>query len=241
MCRRLIAALLFTLALALPATASAQAPDERAAARAFADITLPAAHEIAATTNALTIEFPTCKSQRRLARGTEAQQARMFEFIAAHEIAKLTRLLGPALTRTVTALDGVQTADPALQDGRAAWHSVRRMYARIATLSHTRLCPVMRDYVRSDYKPSRAMRRASRVFRVAMRWDTTEIDLAMAKAIKRMVALGVPAEQADGFDGEIAPAETPADSGAGKRDGKAARAAQAPAPSSPLASLIAAR
>jgi len=167
----------------------------------------------------------------------------MFEFVAAHEIAKLTRILGPALTRTVTALDGVQTADPVLQDGRSAWHSVRRMYVRIATLSHTRPCPVMRDYVRSDYTPSRAMQRASRVFRLAMRWDTTEIDLAMAKAIARMVALGVPAEQADGFDGEIEPAVKPEypGKGKGKRDGKAARAAQAPAPSNPLASLIAAR
>ena len=65
-----------------------------------------------------------------------------------------------------------------------------------------------------------------RVFRLAMRWDTTEIDLAMAKR-KRMVALGVPAEQADGFDGEIEPAEKPR-TRAGKRDSKPPSASPAP-------------
>jgi hypothetical protein len=39
--------------------------------------------------------------------------------------------------------------------------------------------------------------------RFAFGWDTTEIDRAQARAIERMIELGVPPEQADGFDGEI--------------------------------------
>jgi hypothetical protein len=88
------------------------------------------------------------------------------------------------------------------------------------------------------------MRRAARTYRIAMRWDTSSIDRAMAKAIERMIALGVTPENADGFDGELEPASKPddgEDKGNGKGKGKKARAAQAPAPSSPLASLIAAR
>jgi hypothetical protein len=230
MSRRLTAALLSTVFLALPAEASAQAPDESAAAQAFADITLPAAHEIASVQETIVFgDIPTCKARRRLARGTERQRERMMGFVAMQEIAAITRRMEPILARTLTALNAVPTADQVLIDGRGAWRSVRRMYSRFAAFPHMRICSVMRDYVRRDYKPTRAMRRALKLNRVGERWDTTAIDRAMAKATKRMIALGVSPEQADGFDGEIT------------RDESAARAAQAPAPSSPLASLIAAR
>ena len=49
--------------------------------------------------------------------------------------------------------------------------------------------------------------------RYKRRWDTTWIDRAMAKATKRMIALGVTPENADGFDGELEPAEKPEDDG----------------------------
>jgi hypothetical protein len=153
----------------------------------------------------------------------------------------------PTFARTTAVLDAVPTADPRLLDGREAWHRVQRMYARIAALEPERRCSVQRDYVRRDFNPTRALRSAQKMFRVAMRWDAAWIDCAMAKAIKRMLALGVTPEQADGFDGELEPASKPEDGsqGNGKRDGngkgRKARAAQAPAPSSPLASPIAAR
>jgi hypothetical protein len=75
----------------------------------------------------------------------------------------------------------------------------------------------MRDYVRGDFKPTRAMKRAATTYRIAMRWDTAWIDRAQAKAIERMIALGVTPANADGFDGELEPAEKPEDDG-GKRD-----------------------
>jgi hypothetical protein len=210
-------ALLAVLLLALvPATAAAQAPppDERAAAQAFADITLTAAHEIASIGETYAIsEPPSCKADRRLARGTERQRERFTEFFIAQEIGALTRAMTPTIERTAAALDGIATADPRLENGRLAWHRVARMYARIAKLPRARVCSVMRDYVRADYKPTPEMRRAAKTYRIAMRWDTTWIDRAQAKAIKRMVALGVAPEHADGFDGELEPAEKPGDGG----------------------------
>jgi len=244
MSRRWTPALLSALLLALvPQTAAAQAPapDERAAAQTFAAITLPAAQEIASISIAHAItEPPSCKADRRLARGKKRQRVRFTEFVIIQEISALTRDVTPTIERTATALDAVATNDRALQNGREAWHRVARVYGKIATLPRVRVCSVMRDYVRGDYKPTRAMRRGARMFRFAMEWDTKWIDRAMAKATKRMIALGVTPEQADGFDGELEPAEKPDDGGAGeKRDGngsgkakdkkKAARAATAPA------------
>jgi hypothetical protein len=256
----LFSALLLALVPAV-AAAQAQAPDERAAAQSFAAITLPAAREIASIGMAYAIsEPPSCKADRRLAKGTERQQTRFAEFFLAQEIAALTRAMTPTIERTAAALDAVATADPALKNGRRAWHRVARTYAKIAKLQRVRVCSVLRDYVRGDYKPTPEMRRAAKTYRLAMRWDTTWIDRAQAKAIKRMIALGVTPENADGFDGELEPAAKPDDGGGegeGQRDGngngkakgnngkakgkQAARAAQAPAPSSPLTSLIAAR
>ena len=221
MSRCIAPALLSALLLVLvPATASAQAPapDERAAAQAFADITLPAAHEIASIGATYAIsEPPKCKADRRLARGTQRQRERFSEFFIAQEIAALTRATTPTIARTAAALDGVATADPVLKNGRRAWHRVARMYGKIAKLQRVRVCSVLRDYVRGDYKPTRAMRRAAKTYRLAMRWDTTWIDRAQAKAIKRMIALGVTAAEADGFDGELTPAESPEDGGGKKR------------------------
>ena len=213
MSRRLTPAVLSILVLA---TASAQAapPDEHAAAQAFADITLPAAHEIAAVQDSFLAEpVPRCKAQRRLARGTQRQQERMSDLVLVQEISSLTRRIEPTLMRTVAALDAVPTADRRLIDGRDAWRSVRRMYSRLAALPRIRLCSVMRDYVRRDYRPTPAMRRALALNRVGERWDTTQIDRAMAKATERMIALGVTPAAADGFDGELEPAEKPEDEG----------------------------
>jgi hypothetical protein len=230
MSRRLTAALLSTVFLAVPAEASAQTSDERAAAQAFADITLPAAHEIAAVQETIVFgDSPACKADGRLARGTERQRDRMFVAIEMQAIAGLTRRIEPILRRTVATLNTVQAADPVLVGGRRAWRSVRRMYSRFAALPHARICSQVRDYVRGGYKPTPWIRRALKLSRVGERWDTSEIDRAMEQAIKRMVALGVSPEHADGFDGDIT------------EENSSASAAQAPAPSSPLASLIAAR
>jgi hypothetical protein len=221
MSRSVAPAVLAALLLALaPATATAQ--DEPAAAQAFADITLPAAHELASLGETHAIgEPPSCKADRRLARATGRRRTRFAHFVLAQEIAALTRATTPAIERTATALDAVATADKALKKGREAWHRVARMYARIGALQPVRVCSVMRDYVRGDYKPTRAMRRAARTYRVAMRWDTTWIDRAMAKATERMIALGVTPENADGFDGELEPASKPEDDGGKRGKGKA--------------------
>jgi hypothetical protein len=207
MSRCITPALLFALLLALvPASAAAQSasPGERAAAHAFAAITLPAAQAIEATDRTFEFDAPQrCKAERRLGRATARQRSRWGDFLEIHGIASYTRAIAPTLATTVAALDAVQTTDPILQDGRASWHSVQGTYARIGTLTRVRICSVLRDYVRRSYKPTAAMRRAARMHRFAMRWDTTAIERAQAQAIVRMIALGVAPAQADGFDGEL--------------------------------------
>jgi hypothetical protein len=202
---RVTAALICALALALPATASAQAaPDEHAAARAFTDVAIRAVAgmEAASATVPLPRE-PRCPASRRLAkRATGAQQHAVFELYNANYIGRLTRATTPVLARTVAELNAVPTADPLLQRGRAAWGEVHTVYSRLRTFPHVHVCVEMRKYVRSNFRKSALMRRAHGFLRRANGWDTTDIDRALARAEKRLVALGVPVAEADAFDGD---------------------------------------
>jgi hypothetical protein len=234
MSRRLTGALLCALALFLvPAAASAQAPDDHAAARAFADITMRAVADMeAVTAGSPEMGAPRCPASRRFEkRASEEQKEAMYELYATHFIGRLTRAMTPVLARTVSDLYAVPTADPVLQKGRGAWRRVHEMYAGFAAFPHVHICAEMRRYVRSDFHRTRLMRAAHRFFRRADRWDTSGIDRAMNRAEKRLVELGVPADDADAFDGEI-------EHSGGRGE---ARAAQAPAPRSPLTALRAAR
>ena len=246
MSRRLTASLFVALLTALvAATAAAQTPppDEHVAARAFADITMQATRELEATAEAVDFEWPRCKAERRLARGPVRAQSRFAVFAEMQGLAQYARALEPLLTRTVAALDGVPTADHVLRDGRRAWRRVQGVYGRLAALPHVRVCPVMRNFVRDDFTPTREMRRAARLYGVFGQWDTTRIEDAWDAAEARLVELGVPVEDADTFDGEVQTDDKPVGD-AGSRDspaGTARVAAQVPAPSSPLTPLRAAR
>jgi hypothetical protein len=66
-----------------------------------------------------------------------------------------------------------------------------------------RFCSLQRDYVRGGFRITSEIARARRTFRLAMAWDTGDIDRRLARAVKRLVELGVPAADADAFDGEI--------------------------------------
>jgi hypothetical protein len=108
----------------------------------------------------------------------------------------------PVLARTVTDLYAVPTADPVLEKGRGAWRRVHKMYSGFGTFPHVHICTEMRKYVRSDFRRTRLLRAAQRFFRRADGWDTSGIDRAMHRAEKRLVALGIPAAEADAFDGD---------------------------------------
>ena len=57
--------------------------------------------------------------------------------------------------------------------------------------------------MRNGFRHTRATRRTARAFHATMAWDTTDIDRRMAAAVERLVELGVPASEADAFDGEL--------------------------------------
>jgi hypothetical protein len=233
---RFIPALLCALALAaVPATASAQTPpDERANARAFADVGIQLMSDIDAAGAALDDAFtiPSCKSDRRINRATEGQQERAFELIAGQLLGQFGRATAPAFDRANAALAAVPTADPALIDGRTAWRQVATVYGTFAKLRHVRLCIELRNYVRHDFKPTRAMRRTAKALRKLSRMDLEGMDDKLAAASDRLVELGIPKDEAAPFNGL----------GGDESDGAdyQARAAQVPAPSSPLKLLRAA-
>jgi hypothetical protein len=207
--RRLTGALLSVLVLALvPASAGAQAPDEHAAARAFTDVAMRAIDEMNAAVATIEADspeggLPRCRASRRFAkRATEKQKDALFTLYGAYFIGRITRAMEPALGRAVTDLDAVSTADPVLQAGRDAWGRVHRMYARMSSFPHVHICAEMRKYVRNDFRRTRMMRAANRYLRRAERWDTSGIDRAQQRAEMRLIELGIPAAEADAFDGD---------------------------------------
>ena len=60
-----------------------------------------------------------------------------------------------------------------------------------------------RTNVRNGYRHTSATRRAMRAFHAMMAWDTRDVDRRMAAAVNRLVELGIPAAEADAFDGEL--------------------------------------
>jgi hypothetical protein len=203
MSRRLTLAV-FAVLLAFPATAAA---DERDNARTFADVGLRAVTAIEAAQAGVERDSdspPRCVTSRRLRkRGSDRQVQVMTEVYTAHWIARFTRAADPAVARAAAELQAVPTADPALKSGRTAWRRVHRMYARIAALAPAHYCSLQRDYVRNGFHVTPAIKRALRTYQLAMKWDTSDIDKRLAAAVKRLVELGVPAADADAFDGEL--------------------------------------
>ena len=203
--RRLTLSLLSAMILAFPATAAAQAPiDDATAARLFADAALRAQPEIAAASQQLEalgdpVECEVDVPRKRRARVTELRNS----LHIAHTIAGFTRAVGPVLTRTSNQLHGVDTTDTALKSGRTGWRRLRRVYAGFAALPAADVCAQVRAYVRNGYRHTSSTRRAMRAFHAMMAWDTRDVDRRMANAVSRLVELGIPAAEADAFDGEV--------------------------------------
>ena len=65
------------------------------------------------------------------------------------------------------------------------------------------MCAQVRSYVRNGYRHTREARRAMRAFRAMMAWDTRDVDRRMAAGVERLIELGIPAAEADAFDGEL--------------------------------------
>ena len=203
--RRLVASLFSVLVLALPASAAAQTPvDDATAARAFADTALRAQAEIAAASQQLealgnTVDCDVTVPRRRRAAVTELSNS----LHVAQVISGFTRTISPVLTRASVELHGVQTTDAVLRSGRTGWRRLRRTYASFAALPAADVCAQVRSYVRNDFRHTRETRRAMRTFHAMMAWDTRDVDRRMTATVARLVELGVPASEADAFDGEL--------------------------------------
>ena len=196
---------MLVLLLLVPTGAAAQPHDNEADnARAFADIGVRATAAIDAVT-AATEGRPdapsTCPASGRV-RG-KARKRAISKVYAAHWIARYSRATLPAISQAVDELDAVHTSDEALRSGRTAWRRVERAYTDFGSLRPVRFCSVVRDYVRADFRPPPAMRRATEMYGRQMGWDTTDIDARLGRAVERLIELGVPPADADAFDGEI--------------------------------------
>jgi len=204
--RRLALSLLSAVIVAaVPAVAGAQAPvDDRAAARAFADAALRAQPEIAAASQQLEALGSAVDCDARVPRRRRAAVSELRSSLhVAHTIAGFTRTVGPVLTRASNELHGVNTTDATLRSGRTGWRRLRRQYAGFAALPAGDVCAQVRAYARNGYRHTPVTRRAIRAFRAMMAWDTRDVDRRMAAAVERLVELGIPASEADAFDGEL--------------------------------------
>jgi hypothetical protein len=208
MARRLAFTLLTAVFLvAAPATASAQAPvDERANARAFADIGLQLAADFKAAVAVLDVGLdaePACLEERGLARRLRNAPAsritELDEIQIVQSVGEFSRALEPAFAPALSRMHAIPTADPALRGGRTAWRRIRRVYTSMAAVPAADICAEARTLVRNGFHRTPAMRRAHRAVYIAD--HTGGIGRRLERAIKRLQELGVPAADADLFDG----------------------------------------
>jgi hypothetical protein len=168
------------------------------------DVALRAAPEIAVASQQLEALGSSADCDVRVPRRRRAAVSELSNSLhAAHVIAGFTSTVGPILARVSNELHGVATDDAALRSGRTGWRRLRRTYASFAKLPAADVCAQVRAYVRNGFRHTRETRRAMRAFHAMMAWDTRDVDRRMAATLARLVELGVPAAEADAFDGEL--------------------------------------
>jgi hypothetical protein len=190
-----------------PATAAAQASDDRAAAREFAyaayrlrvaiKARMPQIQQAAARTRE-----PACRAALR---GATPDQQRdhlddlvgvLFDLLAGAMLAPVAEPL-----QTFQAeLDRVPTADPLLRSGRAAWRSSVALYAQVRPLPAD-LCNRLRAWRSAGYAVSARPDLQPRAVRRILE-GSTSVDAKLHIAAARMVALGVTEGQARRFAGD---------------------------------------
>jgi hypothetical protein len=195
------------VALALPQVASAQAPDERAAAREYAYAAyrlrvaikehLPQIDAAAALTRA-----PACRSA--LQGATPEQERRHIDDLVGVLVDLLAGAMlapvAPQLQAFQAELDRVQTADPALRSGRAAWRSSVALYGQVRPLPSD-LCAQLRRWRSAGYAATaRPDLQPPGVRRILDGGGTVDAKLRLAAA--RMVQLGTSEGQARRFAGD---------------------------------------
>lgn len=187
---------LLLLALALPATASAQTPppDERAAAQAFAD----AAKRLIAAASVIDEDPSWLESCRALQRDPPARREDDGRaYVDGLVLRDLLDDLKPHVLRLRSELAQAQTAEPALISGRAA---LRRLGKELAALpaEEPDACAAYRAYAKAGYPrgPARDARALSdRLDHIL----TPGMERRIRAAAERMRALGVSPADAQAF------------------------------------------
>jgi hypothetical protein len=181
-------------------TGATQAPDERAAARAFADAGLRYQAAIEALEPQLDalIERPERRCAERARRRSAEHRWDEINGLGSFqdEQRPTARLVEPAVTRLSLELHAVETADPALRGGRTAVRRLRRTNAAVAALPPVNVCAEVRRLVASGFEPTpaiRRMRRATAAFERVVAGDDTE--RRVDRMVSRMQELGVPASE----------------------------------------------
>jgi hypothetical protein len=186
---------LLLLALLAPATASAQTPppDERAAARAFADAAGRFTDAIEAPTERLFELFdqplrklPGCPAIAKKHReGALIITVHNANLVFARDVTPATRALRSELANVVT-------ADPVLISGRAAWRANGRSIE--AAPEPQDLCARLAAWRRAGY-PKSTVRETMRDLE-ALGGAGASVERKLEAAARRLIALGVPREEA---------------------------------------------
>jgi hypothetical protein len=188
------------LALAVPTAASAQEPppDERAAARAFADAGVrfaKAVENVGDDDDAL--PYREC---RPLFRKAARHKPDEFEAITLRTAFRHTAdLVREPLRQLRADLANAQTRDPVLLSGRAAWRQAGRALAALGPAGDP--CAELRAWMRAG-APSAEGHKALRELDPVVAAFGREYERKLRATSRRLVELGIPKQQAKAFQGE---------------------------------------
>jgi hypothetical protein len=200
--------MLRALAVAAVLAAPAQPPpDERVAARAFADAGLrfhAAIEALEPQFDRLPTEPPDPRCAERARRRIPERHWDEVNLLGDVEYlyGTATQLIAAPLMQYSLALHSVETADPALRSGRTAIRRIRRAYATIQALPPVDVCAEIRRWVDGGFKPTPAIRRERRALRALNAISTPRFSRRLERTEARLRELGIPAQEADAFDGE---------------------------------------
>ena len=190
-------------ALLLPAAGSAQTPqpDERAAAQALAD----AAKRLIAADREVGedhdpddgLDAPHCR--RELFRIPPRRQDAVRAFALRDAFRETGEALGPALATFRTEIANVQTRDPALIRGRAAWRRLAKAYMALPPRGD--VCADLAAWRRDGY-PLRTVRAATTEYRSIFAAFGRGFQRKAAAAADRMRELGISDQDAKVFEGD---------------------------------------
>jgi hypothetical protein len=196
---RAVAVLVLLLSTGGVAPAAASAADERAAAAAFADAVIRLETAAVAAHPAMKAELDaTDFAGCALAFGDTPRRHgnRAFGLLMTAIVSAWTRPLQLSLQQLMADLDAVDTADPRLRSGRAAWRMGYKLFVRIA--ADTGACDRLVAWrARSWRRPP-----ARPPFSLQALGDFARADRKMRRTATRLVSLGVPRLHAERFPGD---------------------------------------